>query len=168
MKHNKILTPAEIEDYLFKMHYFNSGRRAITRLKDFVTVEDYEVIRAIAKLVARSRNRAAAPNRQWHCDLKEFELWKIWTSQNGKCAVTGMPLSTVPGNQSVKNPWAASIDRINPKLGYYYSNIRLVTHWYNNAKNNWLDEVCIEALNHWKNYSAAVLTEEKSTDLEES
>ena len=36
-----------------------------------------------------------------------------------------------------KNPYSCSIDRINNDQGYIPGNIRLLTHWANNAKSTY-------------------------------
>ena len=56
------------------------------------------------------------------------------------CSATGLPLSwewSGPG----KNPWAPSVDRLEPHLGYVESNIRITCWAYNLARSNWSDEI---------------------------
>jgi hypothetical protein len=55
-------------------------------------------------------------------------LWELYLKQNKQCAVSGMPITLLPvtsGWVSRKRPFvAASIDRINPKLGYTKNNVQ--------------------------------------------
>lgn len=56
----------------------------------------------------------------------------------GKCAATGIPFQMDNVHQIItgrkKNPYAPSIDKINPLLGYTNENTRIVIWWYNMAK----------------------------------
>jgi hypothetical protein len=55
----------------------------------------------------------------------------------GVCEMSGLPFEkgiTVPG------PLSASIDRIEPKLGYVYSNIRIICLALNRAFGDWGEE----------------------------
>lgn len=118
-------------------------------LKKSISEQDYKILQAISRLSNRSYHRANNEKRKWKWDLFPYVLYSIWIKQNGLCAVTGMPLETTQGNKFLRNPWAASIDRLNSNRGYVKNNIRLVVHWYNNAKNTWDDKICLEAVHSW-------------------
>ena len=80
-------------------------------------------------------------------------LAELWIQQQGRCPVTGVVLSFKTGSQQQKNPRAISCDRINNNRGYVRGNIRLLTHWANNAKSTWdetLFETMIEAVDKTK------------------
>jgi hypothetical protein len=44
------------------------------------------------------------------------------------------------GDLQNKNPYRTSVDRIDNNRGYVQGNVRLLTHWANNAKSTWPDE----------------------------
>jgi len=56
------------------------------------------------------------------------------------CSATGLPLSLEHDGGSYRNPWAPSIDRINPSKGYVPGNVRVVCALYNLARNDFPDE----------------------------
>jgi hypothetical protein len=143
----KYFTHDEIENYLWENR---DDLYVVNHIRTKVSPEDYEVLKALGRKCNSSAARAGARHRQWDWDLRMWILWRMWRKQDGKCAVTGMPMSPAKGTWSIKNPWAISIDRIDHNEGYTIGNTRLVTHWYNNAKNTWTDEICTEAFNHWR------------------
>jgi hypothetical protein len=51
------------------------------------------------------------------------------------------------GDQYSKNPFRTSVDRIDNNRGYVQGNVRLLTHWANNAKSTWPDETFIKFVN---------------------
>lgn len=54
----------------------------------------------------------------------------------GRCELTGIPFDFSKGPAWMR-PWAASIDRIDPKRGYHLDNCRLVCFVLNTAMNQW-------------------------------
>jgi len=58
--------------------------------------------------------------------------------QGGVCPLTGLTLTFTAGSGFVFTN--ASLDRINPQLGYIQGNVRLVTLWANYARNTLTDE----------------------------
>ena len=143
----KPFTHDEIGDYLYEN---KDDLMVVLHIRTKVNPKDYEVLKALGRVCNSSAQRAGAVHRDWDWNLYVWRLWDKWVAQKGKCAVTGMPLSTVKGTQQVKNPWATSIDRVDHRKGYTDDNTRLVTHWYNNAKNTWTDDICMEAIKYWK------------------
>jgi hypothetical protein len=53
---------------------------------------------------------------------------------NGSCAATGMPFILDYRGQGLRNPFAPSPDRIDPKLGYTKANVQWVCWMYNLMK----------------------------------
>lgn len=74
-------------------------------------------------------------------NLNLHDLTKLWFEQNGRCAKTGQVLCFETGTAEDKNPFGASIDRVNNSLGYTHGNIRLLAHFINNAKSTYNDEI---------------------------
>lgn len=66
----------------------------------------------------------------------------------GFCAVTGLKFQLDRAHQietgNKKNPYAPSIDRINPNEGYTNENTRIVCWWYNMAKGELTDQQMYE------------------------
>lgn len=58
--------------------------------------------------------------------------------QGGVCPLTGLTLTFQSGSGVVFTN--ASLDRINPKIGYIQGNVRLVCLWANLARNSLTDE----------------------------
>lgn len=76
--------------------------------------------------------------------ITQSGLLKMLQKQNGRCALTGVPLTFVTkktikkagaiGDPKECSPTNVSIDRINPNLGYLSNNVQLVTNYANKAK----------------------------------
>ncbi len=85
----------------------------------------------------------ARANRQ----KRPFLLTLSWVEKKlavGICEQTGLPLSLETGNRDLlggRNPWFASIDRIDSSLnaGYTEANCQMVCAMYNFAKSDWTD-----------------------------
>jgi hypothetical protein len=71
-------------------------------------------------------------------DAERTRLESIITS--GLCEFTHLPFSTLNGTAG---PWAPSIDRVKPELGYVDNNIRIVVWAFNRAKADWPDGVLL-------------------------
>lgn len=85
-------------------------------------------------------------------DLTKEQLIELFDKQNGKCALSGLSMTTV--RKSGKNLYNASIDRIQPGRAYTLSNIRLVCNSVNTMRSNLSDEqfldFCKAIVNHFK------------------
>lgn len=73
-------------------------------------------------------------------------------AQGYRCGVTGLELSLdAPGTKFHRNPWAPSLDRIDPHEGYTADNVRVVCWMYNAAKGTATDEevraLCLAVIN---------------------
>lgn len=82
-----------------------------------------------------------AKKNGWACDIDRDYLIKLWHKQEGMCAVSGIKMQTESGTRENKNPYRASLDRTNNKKGYVKGNVRFTTHWVNNAKSTWPENV---------------------------
>lgn len=78
-----------------------------------------------------------ARNNGWLFDIDRDYLTQVWYSQQGRCAVSGVAMQTESGTRENKNPYRASLDRIDNSQGYVIGNVRFVCHWVNNAKSTW-------------------------------
>lgn len=54
--------------------------------------------------------------------------------ERGTCAVTGLKFDLIKAEKTRNNPYAPSLDRINPKLPYTNENVRVVIWQYNMMK----------------------------------
>jgi len=79
-------------------------------------------------------NRKIDVSKTWKNveDLTSF-LKKLYKKQNGKCAISGMPLELQLG-VGKPNPNKCSIDRIDSNRGYNHRNVWLVCWWVNQMK----------------------------------
>ena len=99
----------------------------------------YLVVFGLSSKMSSSKNRAT--NRMgFKYNLNLHDLVKLWFDQNGRCVKTGQVLCFETGTSEDKNPFGASIDRVNNSLGYTHGNIRLLAHFINNAKSTYDDK----------------------------
>jgi hypothetical protein len=97
------------------------------------------VLKGLNKKLSSSSNRA---NRMgFDHDIFLPDLYKLWIKQKGRCDMTGVIMSFEPGTPEHRNEIGCSLDRIDSTQGYVKGNIRLVTHWANNALNTWDDNI---------------------------
>lgn len=103
------------------------------------------------------RIRKSAANKDYVFDLTIDDLDDIWEEQEGRCALSGVPLymrfntvKSVFGDPDPKGKWngllTASIDRIDSRKGYIKGNVQWVALCMNLAKKNTPDEDFIEVL----------------------
>lgn len=70
-----------------------------------------------------------AKRRAFDLDIDYLE--QLWEKQNGKCALTGMPMIC-----KFNSLLSTSIDRIDSSRGHEKGNVQIVCQWVNRAKNN--------------------------------
>lgn len=88
-------------------------------------------------------------NRNKDCNIDIEYLKYIFEQQNGKCAVTGVPLVL---ESKVTNPnYSASVDRIDSSKGYVKDNIRFISLTTNYAKNSYDPKFMIEYIDIIRN-----------------
>lgn len=105
----------------------------------------YRTVLGLSENLTNSKKRANKNN--WQCNLTLKYLAELWFEQRGRCALTGVLLDYETGDLSSKNPFRTSIDRIDNSRGYIKGNVRLVTHWANNAKSTWDDQIFAKFIN---------------------
>lgn len=97
------------------------------------------------------RNAKRRKNLDKNLDVQFLK--ELWESQNGRCAITGFKLKhrylSWTKNEP-KNPYQASLDRIDNNQGYIKGNVRFVCLMYNYARNNFSDEQTIEFFSNIK------------------
>jgi hypothetical protein len=83
-------------------------------------------------------------------DLDDQHILDLWESQNGKCALTGMPLSLKRNDLA-----AISIDRIDSKKGHIKGNVQIVCQWVNYAKRHYSNSAMQDVLKQFYNIRKA-------------
>jgi hypothetical protein len=86
------------------------------------------------KLFKDLKNNAIKRNIEVNINLQD--IINVFESQNGKCNLSGIDLTTlyIPGSGKWNNIHNASIDRINSKKGYYPDNIQIICSMINIMK----------------------------------
>lgn len=95
------------------------------------------VLHGLNRKINECYSRAERHDFSFNLTLKD--LADLWLAQQGRCSITGFIMNFDSGSIQVRNPYRCSVDRINSTRGYTSSNIRLLTHWANNAINTWDD-----------------------------
>lgn len=93
----------------------------------------------VTVLLNYARDRARRAGVPFDLD-REFVRSKLAA---GLCELSGLAIQRVsPGAYRV-HPYAPSLDRVDPDLGYVKSNVRLVCFAVNRARSDWGDEVLL-------------------------
>lgn len=83
--------------------------------------------------------RGSARKRGHECTLTAEDIDAMLSTMT--CSVTGLPLTWEHEGETIRNPWAPSIDRIDNALGYVPGNVRVVCWAFNLMRADWPDEV---------------------------
>jgi hypothetical protein len=67
-----------------------------------------------------------AVSRKLVFDVTIEQAWELFQKQNGKCALTGIPLSLYSTKRELNSERTASLDRIDSNFGYTVDNIQWV------------------------------------------
>ena len=78
--------------------------------------------------------------------IETDDVERILAEQNWKCAVSGIQFEEP---RKERHPFAPSIDRIRPALGYVPGNIRAVCLIVNYAMHGWGERALIELIARW-------------------
>ena len=93
----------------------------------------------------RHRHNSSSLKQKKHVDENDLTigfLLELWENQNGRCALTGIPMTTVRGN-GWQIPTNASIDQIVHRQGYTQNNVRLICWQANMMRGQLTDEELI-------------------------
>lgn len=107
--------------------------------------DEYSDFRWYMKVIRKNSKQ-----RKHDFDVDYEYLKNLWENQLGTCPFTNKPLvlRTHSNKDYIKNPYMASIDRIDNTKGYIKGNIRFVSLIYNYAKNIFSDEQVIDFCKH--------------------
>jgi hypothetical protein len=89
-----------------------------------------------------NRARKSSQRRNQNFDLNINDLRSLWDAQNGICDISGLPFSEEKYEGTrIKQPFAPSLDCIDPSKGYVPGNVRFVNEAVNFARTEWGDNV---------------------------
>ena len=86
--------------------------------------------RNIARIVTTAKKRAGG-------NITTDDIFSLWVDHDGCCAISGIKMTW--GGSKIK-PNTLSLDRIDPKTGYFKGNVRLVCHAINAFRQQMSDE----------------------------
>ena len=101
---------------------------------------------------ARSRSK----QKGYTTDLTTEYLKEVWDKQNGICPYTKikMELGRTTADEDIKKtPTKASLDRIDPNIGYIQGNVEFVCYCVNVMKNDFTKEEMVNFINKIKKYT---------------
>lgn len=87
----------------------------------------------IQNMIKSARKRAKKKNIDFNLDINW--LTKQFENQKNKCALTAIDF-VIPKKRGIKNPYAPSLDRIDPNKGYTKDNVRIVLYIVNCCLHN--------------------------------
>jgi hypothetical protein len=99
---------------------------------------------------ARSRSK----QKGYQTDLTIEYLKEVWDKQNGTCPYTNIKMElqrTTQDEDIKKTPIKASLDRIDPNIGYIQGNVEFVCYSVNVMKNDFTKQQMVDFINKIKN-----------------
>ena len=89
-----------------------------------------------ATSIKHAKHRSVLKGIAFDPQVTASYLAGLYDGQNGRCALTGVPMSLERGGDwyGGKNPFVCSMDRIDNALGYTVGNIHLATARSNNLR----------------------------------
>ena len=102
----------------------------------------------VPRLLRNARGNAA--RKKLAFDLSELHLLMLWRAGAGRCAVSHHSFGEQMFETSfVRRPFAPSLDRKDPNIGYVQGNVRLVCTVVNFALNDWGPGPLREVIASW-------------------
>jgi len=116
------------ESKLARQTYYKNNKEKIikVRQKRFNTSHG-----RLSHLLSNIKNRSEPHNYDLDIDF----LISLIEKQDGKCALTNIEMTFLNNSNHRVDPFMISVDRINPTIGYFKSNVRLVCIAVNYALN---------------------------------
>lgn len=106
--------------------------------------DKYSNFRWYMKVIRQSSKQS---NKEYDVDCEYLK--DLWEEQKGICPFTNKSLILrTHSKDSLKNPYSASVDRIDNTKGYVKGNIRFVALIYNYARNIFSDDEVINFCNN--------------------
>ena len=124
-----------------------SGKMYAKRSHDKRRSKRTDIEHKLFYLFNQARHNAKTRKKDFNLDLEHIVY--IWEKQGGKCPITKVSL-VLKGKNGKSVPDQASIDRIDPSIGYIKGNIQIVCLFANYAKHTFDTEDVIKffASNH--------------------
>jgi hypothetical protein len=101
-----------------------------------------------------NKTRSRSKQKGYKTDITIQYLKEIWDKQNGICPYTKikMELGRTTADEDIKKtPTKASLDRIDPSIGYVQGNVEFVCYCINVMKNDFTKDQMINFINQIKN-----------------
>jgi hypothetical protein len=89
------------------------------------------------------RAKHSAYKRRIQFEIKPGDVYHLMKTVDFRCSLSGIPLAKRIASDGRRDPWAASIDRIESRHGYTSENIRIVCLAANFAMNEWGQDTLI-------------------------
>jgi hypothetical protein len=131
------------EDITYADRERAKGRKIMKKRRE--SGKDKEYMTKSIRMWLYTKTRGAKTNskkRGLEYSITLDHLCNLWKLQNEKCALSGLQMS-----HAFHCPFSASIDRIDPNLGYTKSNTQLVCQAINLAKNRMSNDSMKEFIN---------------------
>ena len=97
-----------------------------------------------------NKTRSRSKQKGYKTDITIEYLKQIWDKQNGICPYTNikMQIGRTSADEDIKKtPTKASLDRIDPSIGYIQGNVEFVCYCVNVMKNDFTKEQTIDFIN---------------------
>lgn len=104
---------------------------------------NYQGYKSISAVYFKSC-KAGAGTRNFEFNITKEDMWQQWLKQEGKCALSGIPITIERNYKKMKEGMSASLDRIDSTKGYTVDNIQWVHKDLNKMKMNYPNEYFIE------------------------
>lgn len=110
----------------------------------------------VSVMLAESRHRAKRKGVEFN--LTKEDLLAMWAEQDGRCAISGMPLTHHRRGGEDRSLSNASLDRVNPRGQYSQENTHLVCAGVNLMRRHleldeflsWCRQVADHQARHWR------------------
>jgi hypothetical protein len=86
-------------------------------------------------------SKTSAKKKKMAFNIDKDYLQTLFIGCQGRCPYLGVKLEPESGTVQERNPKGISLDRIDSSVGYIKGNVRIVSTWYNNAKQAWDDDL---------------------------
>jgi hypothetical protein len=98
----------------------------------------------------KAKNRAKARDGKKHQEVSITfnQAFNLWKRSDGKCALTGLPMTTKKDSL-----YSGSMDRIDSDRGYTGDNVQWVCYSMNIAKGHWTNEEFLDFLSELRNHN---------------
>ena len=132
----------KVQDYLRKSYAEKSLRLGKTckKCSNRKTENSHRGMYNLIRLSWFDKSKISAEVRGLVFDVSLEDIWFLYTAQEGRCALSGMPI----GWAEVGPIHTASIDRIDSSMGYIKGNVQLLHKDVNFMKQQFSQEYFIE------------------------